>query len=105
MEVIGTCHGQIAAGLLGLWGLPVPLIEAIALHHFPGCRGNFNFSPLTAVHVANALEHEALPGNAFTGAAAIDMGYLIAGRFEARLEEWRRDCLAQTARLTPAIAV
>jgi HD-like signal output (HDOD) protein len=99
MEVLGTCHGQIAAGLLGLWGLPAPMIEAIALHHFPGCRGNFEFSALTAVHVANALEHEAMPGNAFTGAAAMDEGYIRAGGFENRLQEWRRDCLAQSTRL------
>ena len=32
---LGTTHAEIGAYLLGLWGMPQPLIEATALHHTP----------------------------------------------------------------------
>ena len=44
--------------LLGLWGLPETVVEAIAFHHRPSDFVVDGFSLLTAVHVAEALEHE-----------------------------------------------
>lgn len=62
----GATHAEFAAYLLGLWGLPDRIVEAVAYHHTPlahldpaigsvagsvaGCDG-----ALLAVHVANAL--------------------------------------------------
>ncbi len=57
-EVFGASHAGLAAYLLGLWGLPAPIVEAVAFHHVPQKSAHQAFSPLTAVHVANALEHE-----------------------------------------------
>jgi HD-like signal output (HDOD) protein/ActR/RegA family two-component response regulator len=34
-ETIGATHAQIGAYLLGLWGLPLPIVEAVAWHHSP----------------------------------------------------------------------
>jgi len=56
-EVFGTTHAEVGAYLLGLWGLPGPIVEAIAFHHRPTESLANSFAPLTAVHVANALEH------------------------------------------------
>jgi hypothetical protein len=41
--------------LLGLWGLPNPVVEAVALHHKPSASSARGFSPVIAVHVADAL--------------------------------------------------
>lgn len=57
-EVFGADHAGLAAYLLGLWGLPAMIVEAVAFHHTPERSTHQKFSPLTAVHVANALEHE-----------------------------------------------
>ena len=38
MQVIGTTHAAIGAYLLGLWGLPESIIDAVSLHHHPGRR-------------------------------------------------------------------
>lgn len=54
----GATHAEYAAYLLGLWGLPDKIVEAVAYHHDPlahigpaiGCDG-----ALLAVHIANAL--------------------------------------------------
>lgn len=54
-RVIGTTHAEVGAYLLGLWGLPDPLVEAVAWHHNPnGCPGT-GFTALTAVHAADVI--------------------------------------------------
>jgi putative nucleotidyltransferase with HDIG domain len=58
-RVLGTTHAEVGAYLLGLWGLPDALVEAVAWHHNPGgCPGTV-FTPLTAVHVADAIVRNA----------------------------------------------
>lgn len=54
-EVFGATHSEVGGCLLGAWGLPMAVVEAVALHHHPACFLSRTFSPLTAVHVANAL--------------------------------------------------
>ena len=73
MELLGVTHAQVGSYLLELWGLPDPVIEAIAFHSFPtacpvedyslvasgyGVEEGPEFSPLTAVHVANYFSEE-----------------------------------------------
>jgi putative nucleotidyltransferase with HDIG domain len=54
-RVLGTSHAEVGAYLLGLWGLPDALVEAIAWHHNPsGCPGT-KFTALTAVHAADCI--------------------------------------------------
>lgn len=54
-RLLGASHGEIAAYLLGLWGLPPPVVEAVAWHHEPQ-RGNRPCQgPLACVHAADAL--------------------------------------------------
>ncbi|NCC52144.1 MAG: HDOD domain-containing protein [Spartobacteria bacterium] len=54
-EVFGATHAEVGAYLLGLWGFPDPVIEAVAFHHEPRQYSKHEFDALTAVHVANAL--------------------------------------------------
>jgi HD-like signal output (HDOD) protein len=61
--LLGTTHAEVGAYLLGLWGLPDAIVEALAFHHCPSACPDQRFSPLTAVHIANALVHtEDSPG-------------------------------------------
>ncbi len=53
MEVLGVHHGEVGAHLLGLWGLPGTVVEAVAHHHCP--RQSIGVSPERIVHVAEAL--------------------------------------------------
>jgi HD-like signal output (HDOD) protein/ActR/RegA family two-component response regulator len=57
-ELLGCSHAQVAAYLLGLWGLPSTIIEAVAWHHDPAGSLSVKFSPLAAVHVASAFHDE-----------------------------------------------
>lgn len=54
--VFGSTHAEIGAYLLGLWGLPDSVVEAVAFHHEPLASPSSSFSPLTAVYLANLLQ-------------------------------------------------
>ncbi|MFI4866187.1 MAG: HDOD domain-containing protein [Steroidobacterales bacterium] len=54
-EVFGAAHPEVGAYLLGLWGLPLDLIEAVAYHHTPSRVQHAHTSMLAAVHVADAV--------------------------------------------------
>jgi len=54
-RVLGASHAQIGAYLLGLWGLPQSIVEAVAHHHAPHSLPQSTFEPLAALVVANAL--------------------------------------------------
>ena len=51
----GATHAELGAYLLGLWGLPESVVEAVAMHHGPSVGGPRGFSPLAAVHVADCM--------------------------------------------------
>jgi HD-like signal output (HDOD) protein len=51
-------HAEIGAYLLGLWGLPYTLVEAVALHHRPNRVPHQQLDAVSAVYVANLLAHE-----------------------------------------------
>lgn len=90
MEVFGATHAGVAAYLLGLWGLPASVVEAVAFHHTPGLSDLKEFSPLTAVHVANALEPETCQHAATGKQSGLDLHYLAALGLEDRVDGWRR---------------
>ena len=54
--IFGATHAQIGAFLLGLWGLPDEVVEAVEVHHSLGTLTAKGFSVSTAVHVAQCLE-------------------------------------------------
>ncbi len=91
LEVFGATHAGVAAYLLGLWGLPAPIVEAVAFHHTPRRSDLHAFSPLTAVHVANVLEQELSAPEPCGRAAEVDAGYLDSLGVENRLEAWRAE--------------
>jgi len=82
MEIFGATHTGLAAYLFGLWGLPAPIIEAVAFHHTPEKSDLKKFSPLTAIHVANALCDESDAGN-------LNLAYLEEIGCANRLDVWR----------------
>jgi HD-like signal output (HDOD) protein len=84
-EVLGATHAQVGAYLLGLWGLPDSTVEAVAFHHQPDGVAVEAFSPLAAVHVANALVGRA------TGepeAGRPNESFLAASGLGDRLPRW-----------------
>ncbi len=91
-EIFGVTHAEVGAYLLGLWGLPDPLINALAYHHHPMSCPEQTFGPLTAVHVADALAHEAHTANTQPASAWIDLEYLANFGLADRLPLWQEQC-------------
>lgn len=87
-RVFGTSHAEVGAYLVGLWGLPFDLVEAVAFHHTPSRGGNRAFSGLAAVHVADVLQHETQPGGSGR-LAVLDEAFLEPLGLSQRVGEWR----------------
>ena len=54
-QIYGTTHGAIGAYLLGLWGMPWNMVEAVAFYDRPSKHAYKSFRPLTALHLAHYL--------------------------------------------------
>lgn len=54
-ELIGASHAEVGAYLLGLWGLPHPVVEAVAFQHAPAQVAHSQFDVLTALVLAESL--------------------------------------------------
>lgn len=88
-EIFGATHAEVGAYLLGLWGLPDEVLEAVAFHHDPTRFPTQGFSTLTAVHVANVLEHESHAAQQKAETSAFDHQYLSQLGLTQRLQVWR----------------
>ena len=87
----GVSHAEIGAYLLGLWNLPLPLVEAVAQHHRPDSTRPAS-ELATVLHVADALAHEYSASRCAVESAsapALDLVYLEAIGSLDRVEAWR----------------
>jgi HD-like signal output (HDOD) protein/CheY-like chemotaxis protein len=88
-QTFGANHAEIGGYLLGLWGLPVAVVEAIALHHQPSNSPSLAFGPLAAVHAANGFLNLERNGGKGSLGEELDLKYLGALGLEYRLDAWR----------------
>jgi HD-like signal output (HDOD) protein len=86
----GVHHAQIGAYLMGLWGMPAALVEAVALHHTPSRTPAKDFSLLTAVHVADVFAHENEEGRSELVLPKLDPIYLSALGLDGKPEIWKK---------------
>src|SRR5213082_1784367 len=54
-QIFGVSHAEVGAYLLGIWGLPYPVIEAVAHHHAPQRVASSQFDVLAALAVSHSL--------------------------------------------------
>jgi HD-like signal output (HDOD) protein/CheY-like chemotaxis protein len=97
-EVLGITHAEIGAYLLGIWGLPYPIVEAVAHHRSPLRAGSHEMDVVGAVHVASGVVSELLsPGGEPSTATAIDLEYLNGLGLGDELPHWRAMAAAEHA--------
>ena len=75
----GPHYAEAGAYLLGLWGLPMPIVEGVAFQHRPARLRATGFWVAGAVHVATAL----------VAGTAVDEAYLRSVGMHDRLPQWR----------------
>jgi HD-like signal output (HDOD) protein len=89
-------HAEVGAYLLGLWGLPVEIVEATGGHHAPGQTAFASeFTLLGAVHAANVFAHET--GGQTDGLCLpnLDLEYFKTIQLENELAGWRECCTGE----------
>jgi putative nucleotidyltransferase with HDIG domain len=82
-RVFGVTHAEIGAYLLGLWGLPTTVVEAVAWHHTPdpvACPVS-GFSLATVLHAADGILEPGEGGGA-------DLTYLTRIGLADRVPAW-----------------
>lgn len=98
-EQLGTTHAEIGAYLLGLWGLPDSIVDAVCRHHRPvAAEGAQGLDVLAITHIADAIADET-DGCATDEAPACgtpDIASLTHLGLELRLPAWR--AMARQAR-------
>jgi len=87
-KVLGTSHAEMGAYLLGIWGIPNPIVEAITFHHKPGAQISKKADLVTALHAANGLVNMCQIEKDVIYNAYLDIQYLQNLGMVERLDEW-----------------
>ncbi len=93
-EIFGGTHALVGAYLLGLWGLPYSVVDAVAGHHAPSPVAVTGFCPLLAVQVAERWSQERYGLGRFAEDDAMDPGLLARVGLQDRLPVWQQQCEA-----------
>jgi HD-like signal output (HDOD) protein len=91
-QIFNAVHDDFGAYLMGLWGMPGPVIEAIGFHHRLDNYPDNQFNPAVAVHLANAFYYEKYPDPITDVPHAVDISHLKTIGLEDRIEPWRELC-------------
>ena len=90
-EFAGVTHAEIGGYLLGLWGLPYPVVEAVANHHEPSRVPQRGLDVLAAVHISDALANEAaVPEDLAWSYAPVAAEYLESFGLTEKIGSWRK---------------
>lgn len=89
LEMNGVTHAEIGGYLLGIWGLPLPIVEAVANHHFPARVPQEELDLPGAVHIADALAHT-VAEDVDSSTVWLDREYLAGLGVESSVPEWER---------------
>jgi putative nucleotidyltransferase with HDIG domain len=83
-------HAEVGAYLLGLWGFPTPIVEAVALHHTPSLASGTGLGLPAIIHIADRLTHRNDATSPAAGAGAVDLepGLLQKLALEDHLPQW-----------------
>lgn len=89
-QQLHATHAEVGAYLLALWGLPIPLVEAVANHHHPRHCGLGEPCLAGVVHFANALQHLINPQLQIVP-TPVDAGYLKQLGLDQQFLAWRAE--------------
>jgi len=90
-QLIGVSHAEVGAYLLGIWGLPTTVVEAVAHHHYPSRIPHDSLDAVGIVHICDYLAHQHPVYPPVTGAMATlppDPEYLDAVGAADLMAEW-----------------
>lgn len=92
-QMVGATHAEAGAFLLGIWGLPHAVVEAIAFHHQPSASPRREFGPLAALHAADMLLQECTKVHGMRDDAQLDVGYYDSLGLSGAVAQWKKICI------------
>ncbi len=90
-RVLGCGHAELGAYLLGIWGLPSTIVEAVAWHHNPSDSPVMQLSPLAAVHIADCIDIALAPCKT-ADCGSLDSNFLARCGLTEGVERWTDVC-------------
>lgn len=87
LSEFGVTHAEVGAYLLGLWGIPAPILKIVSMHHGPDLGEKSGFSALLAVHTADVLSGRHGHHPLFE-TAELDEPLLLHLGLKSHLEAW-----------------
>ena len=91
-RIFGTGHGEVGGYLIGLWGLPGPVVEAIAFHHRIDTYPELSPCPALIVHIADYIHSRLNPDRCFGQPPELDQQALARAGIQEHSEEWTGLC-------------
>lgn len=85
-------HGDVGGYLMGLWGLPGDVVEAIAFHHRLDSYPAPSVSPALVVHVADVLCCRSLPDQYIGAPAELDHRAVEQAGVAGKIATWQELC-------------
>ena len=96
IEACSVSHAELGAYLLGIWGLPMPVVEAVAFHHSPDVLQRPGLDVTGVVHIASHLVADHFVGDLSPvndvvdgDHGSLDVGYLARLGVLKKLPKWR----------------
>lgn len=83
LEVFGATHAEVAGAILASWGIPFSIVNAVGRYPEPSASEDTEFSPLTAVHAATAVDTYEQ-----TGMFSYDQSYVERLHLEDKMKTW-----------------
>ncbi|WP_299199627.1 HDOD domain-containing protein [uncultured Amphritea sp.] len=87
---LGVTHMEVGAYMLGLWNLPPEVVEAVLYHSNPNATSSEKFTPLTAVHLADAILPDVVNVNDCHISSQISEKYITRLGLQNKLPRWQQ---------------
>jgi len=96
-NVLNSDHGDVGSYLMGLWGLPGDVVEAIAFHHRLEDYPEPSLSAAVVVHAADVIHSRLYPELVIGTPPGLNQGYLEQAGLADRFQPWLELCQEKEA--------
>jgi len=89
-QTYGVTHAELAGYIFSAWSIPFPILNAVGFYAQPSHSEDRSFTPLTAVHMATALDSYGV-----VGVRDYDAEYVDRLHMRPRLDHWSRKLIGK----------
>lgn len=94
-SILNSDHGDVGSYLMGLWGLPGNVVEAIAFHHRLEAYPEPSLSPAVVVHAADVIYYQMYPEASIGAPPVLNRIYFEQAGLVDKFQQWFDLCREQ----------